>query len=294
MTNEEIIRMLEKAIKTNDSNCINKSIKDSGIIEMLSYVVEKDCHTPLFRVRPMYTKDEYSCSNVSNFSYNPTPKEEGRCNLTNDAVLYTALESRTAVQEMVKSDQAGSNIWLSIWLPKRPIKCLVFLFDSSEIEDEYTKEMHQQIVDSLRRNDPHFEDHLPLYQWISSQFLAENYIFSSQLCFELFKTYDIDGILYPSYAGRTHGLNLALKKEFADTQLCLKVVLSLKITEWNFPSEVKYMKLGESIIDGADNISWDSEVYPDGSALYISERKLRECVGTGGKIIFNHKFGVKI
>ena len=292
MNNEEIIEKLEDAIKTKDFQLIGDSIRESGIVDMLSYIVVKECHTPLFRVRPQSTREDYSCINIENFSYSPSPVG-GRCNLKDNVLLYTSLESKTAVQEMIRKDHVGNNIWLSLWLPKKPIRCLVFLFDSSEIQDDYTKSMHQDIVDNLKKTDANFEENLPLYQWISSQFLSEDYIFSSQFCFELFKVHDIDGILYPSYAGKSYGLNLVLTKEFADHQMLFQDILSLKIDEWNFPSEVKYLILGKSNIYENGNIEWFPFKYND-TAPFITERRLRENSETKVKIKFQHDFSIKL
>lgn len=292
MNNAQIIEMLEKAIKAKDYQLIGHSIRESGIIKKFNYVVIKECHTPLFRVRPQSTRENYQWSNIDNFSYNKSPKE-GRCNLIGNVLLYTALESKTAVQEMIRKDHVGNNIWLSLWLPKKPIKCFVFLFDSSKIQDDYTKSMHQEIVDNLKKADTDFEINLPLYQWISSQFLSEDYAFSSQLCFELFKTLDIDGILYPSYAGKRYGLNLVLTQKFADYQLGLQDILSLKIDEWNFPFEVKYMVLEKSNIYENGNIVW-SHLMSKNTALFITESCLREESKNKRTIRFQHNFSLKL
>jgi len=149
---------------------------------------------------------------------------------------------------MIRKEHVGNNIWLSLWLPKKPIRCLVFLFDSAEIQDDYTKIMHQDIVGNMKNTDAKFEENLLLYQWISNQFLSKDYIFSIQLCFELFKAHNIDGILYPNYAGKSHRLNLVLTKDFADNQMRFQDILSLIDHEWNFPDVVKYMILGKSQI----------------------------------------------
>jgi hypothetical protein len=287
---ENIIRKLENAIITNDSKIIKESILDSGIIEIMNYVLEKDFDSPSFRVRPQITRDIFPFTNIDHFSYNPSPKI-GRCNLENEALLYTALESKTAIQEMIREDHIGNNIWLSLWLPKKPIRCLVFLFDPSEIKDEYTKQMHQGIVDSIQLKDLNFEENLPLYQWVSNQFLSEDYSFSSQLCHELFKAHDIDGILYPSYAGKSHGLNLVLTKKFADTQLYFQDILSLKIDKWNFPYESKYMILGQSEILENGEIRWKAYEF-ETTAPFITEGRIQEKSKDKGKIQFKHDFSV--
>ncbi len=285
---EAIIKKLENAIKTKKDQLIGNSILESGIIGMLNHFVIKDYNTPLFRVRPQSTRDDYPFTKIENFSYAPSPTQ-GRCNLKNNVLLYTSLESKTAVQEMIRKDHVGNNIWLSLWLPKIPMKCLVFLFDSSEIQDDYTRTMHQQIVDNLKESDSNFEENLSLYQWISHQFLSDDYMFSSQLCFALFRAHDIDGILYPSYAGKSHGLNLVLTKEFVDNQLSLQDVLSLKIHEWHFPDKIKYMILSESCISEHGDISWSLIEYNENTFI-IREDRLRGTSETNGKIQFQHHF----
>lgn len=287
---KKIINKLEKAISTKDSEKIREAISDSGILEMMKYIVEKDCNSQLFRVRSQSTRDKFPCSNIDHFSYNPSPRI-GRCNKENEPLFYTSLESRTAVQEMIREELVGNNIWLSLWLPKKPMRCLVFLFDPSEIEDDYTKKMHHDIVDNLKIADPDFEEKLPLYQWVSSQFLSKDYSFSSELCHELFKAHNIDGILYPSYAGKSHGLNLVLTKDFADNQLYFQDILSLKIHEWKFPQESKYMILGESLIQENGDIKWLSYNY-DTTAPFITERRVLEKSIGKGKIQFDNNFSV--
>lgn len=291
MNNEEIIAKLEEAIKTENYQSVGDAIRESGIVDMLSYVVIKECDTPLFRVRPQSTRDNYPCINTNDFSYAPTPAL-GRCNLKDNALLYTALESKTAVQEMIRKDHVSQNIWLSLWLPKKSIRCLVFLFDSSEIQDDYTKTMHQNIVDNLKQTYTNFEENLSLYQWVSSQFLSEDYTFSSQLCFELFKAHKIDGILYPSYAGKSHGLNLVLTKDFADNHLYFKDILSLKIHKWDFPHVVKYMILGKSSISENGNINWLPYQFHD-VAPYITEKRLNDESRLNGRIEFKHDFSLE-
>jgi hypothetical protein len=287
---ENIINTLEKAIITKDSGKIRESISGSGIIEIMKHVVEKDCNSPLFRVRSQSTREKFPCSNIDHFSYNPNPNI-GRCNIENEPFLYTALESKTAVQEMIREEHVGNNIWLSLWLSNKPIRCLVFLFDPSEIEDIYTRKMHNDIVDNLKLTDSNFEENLPLYQWVSRQFLSEDYSFSSQLCHELFKAHDIDGIIYPSYAGKSHGLNLVLTKNFADNQVFFQDILSLKIHEWNFAHESKYMILGQSEIHENGDIQWTAYGYQT-TAPYITERRVREKSKEKGKIQFDHNFSI--
>lgn len=290
MNNNEIIEKLKEAIETKDSNCISKAIKESGIIDKLKYTVTKDCQAPLFRVRPHSTADDYPYTNVDHFSYNPMPKK-GRCNLDGEALLYTSLESKTAVFEMIRADHSGRNIWLSFWLPKNPMKCFVFLFDESEIQDEYTRSMHQDIVDNLKVLDPEFDKNLELYRWISEQFFVGNYDFSSQLCSELFKAHDIDGILYPSYAGSSHGLNLVIRKEFADEHIDFQCILSLKIEKWEFPFAVKYLLLGEAMKNEIRNLEWFNCLSNDNErGRYIIERRLREELNKIHKIDFSHDF----
>lgn len=287
---ESIISTLESAIETKDSLIIRESIKTSGIIEIMNHVVEKDNNIPLFRVRNQNTRESFPCSNIADFSYNPSPKI-GRCNVENEAYLYTGLESKTVIQEMIREEHVGNNIWLSLWLPRKAIRCLVFIFDPSEITDDYTKHIHQTLVESLKLKDSNFKENLPLFQWVSKKFLGDDYYFSSELCRELFIAHDIDGILYPSYAGKSHGLNLVLTKDFADNNLCFQDILSLKIHEWNFPEESKYMILGESIIQRNCNIEWKAYEF-EGTAPFITERRVLEKSEGKGKIQFNNNFGL--
>lgn len=287
---KNIISKLESAIETKDSQKIRESIKTSGVIEIMNHAVEKDNNTPLFRVRNQDTRESFPCSNIYDFSYNPSPKT-GRCNVENEAYLYTGLESKTAIQEMIRKEHVGNNIWLSLWLPKKPIRCLVFLFDPSEIEDDYTKQLHQTLVENLKVKDSNFIENLPLFQWVSKKFLGDDYSFSSELCRELFIAHDIDGILYPSYAGKSHGLNLVLTKDFADTELYFQDILSLKIHEWNFPEESKYMILGESIIQKNGNIEWKAYEF-GATAPFITERRVLEKSEGKGKIQFDSNFGM--
>lgn len=269
---DNIINKLEEAILTKNIEKIRKAILDCGIIELMGYAVQKDCDSWLFRVRSQSTGEEYPSNMVVNFSYNPEPKI-GRCNKENEPVLYTALESRTAVQEVIREDQEGRNIWLSIWQPKRPIRCLVFLFDPSKIRDKGTRKIYAYVVQELKKIDLDFEEKLPLYQWVSEQFLTEDYSFSSELCHSLFETHDIDGILYPSYAGKTHGLNLVLTKKFANDQLRFKDVLSLKIDEWGFPQRIRYMVIYESEINDG-NVKFKQIDRANGLTVYLSEKRI--------------------
>jgi len=73
MTNEGIIDKLEEAIKSKDYELIGNSIRESGIIDIFNYTVIKECDTPLFRVRPQSTRDDYPCSDIDNFSYAHSP-----------------------------------------------------------------------------------------------------------------------------------------------------------------------------------------------------------------------------
>lgn len=265
-----------------------KAITDTGITSHINHFIYKNYQAPLFRVRPGFA-DDFPINAKSNFGYAPNPKI-GRCNVDGEAVLYTALESKTAVLETMREEPISGNLWLSLWLPKREIKCLVFLFDSASIEDSFTRELNDSIIEQLMQQNENFEEYLPLYQWVSEQFLGDNHNFAGLLSSTLFEIHKIDGILYPSYAGKRNGINLVLSKHFVDTNLELSKVLHLKIHEWEFPERVQYLFLGKGEINKSGNITWNQEVYFE-TGIYITEKRMREKIVNDSKFFFIHEFG---
>ncbi len=272
-------RIIEE-IKSLDTSNISPEQIYSAILKKFDglqitvNIIPANTSIPIYRVTT-YEPEGKSLQSPSSFSYNPNPTELGRANLPNEHVFYGALHPYTCLKEM--KDKLSSNYYLSEWeyTPKKDFNIALFNAHVNMSEDTiasviskgyetgvrsmFKESINPEIVDQYWYAIKSFSK---LFTEPDSKYYPITAAISSNWLYKLKnKGIDIGMLMYPSVTSQNKEINLAIRKDIADSEeFKLKAVTKFHVSPQNFLGD-KTVIQERGFNDSANLITWKKPQY---------------------------------
>ncbi len=192
----------------------------------------------VYRVRINIDSEKENSSLIKTYSYPPSfICKKNRANIEKYPVFYCSENKMTSLREM--DPKANDIVYLSIWRfnSKRDVYIVPILpnnLGSANYWQPLAKDMHNYFSEFNKKvGENKFKELTKLFEIISDYFIQNNYPLTSWFANKyLYKTNNIDLILYPSFANSKKTCSIAIHPNFVDRYLELEKIYILKITEF--------------------------------------------------------------
>lgn len=233
----------------------------------------------LYRVRLNVNPSLENILLNTTFSYPPPNfcRVNGRANLKGKSVFYCSDSGLTAIYE--SKPKPGDTVVLSIWKVKadREVKAALFLPENIKNENHWSaeaKDLHNYLKNQIRFLNSEKDEQINLLNaFVCDRFVEESnpYALTSWLSdYALYRDFEIDLIVYPSFITGSVFCNLAIHPNFIDRFVRLEKLFQFKIESISIQT-IDYA-LGLVGTPGPTNIIWKEVSLTD--AEYF-EKKLR-------------------
>lgn len=231
-----------------------QEVSDEEMLKWLNEVCPQICHIEMsisapiniIRARCEYDYTKASIKYPCNISFPPEPEEyekhkikRGRCNVEGKAVFYGVIKDKesnendvfkVAVKETSKiyhNNTCGfekEDAVLSTWAVKKTFRALIFVHHEAFASPHSLLAELREKFEIEIENDPQRDDLIEFAKFFSSEFAknvgsnSDHEYRLSSLFSNLHFTKGLDAILYPSVRGSGDFINIAIRKELADSR----------------------------------------------------------------------------
>ncbi len=208
--------LLKDLMKENGNGAIIKKISETFgdyFIYSLNFEDKNNDDFRVYRFVPEHPKLKKDPNDISNYSYNPTPRR-GRANLENNPVFYCSFEPLTAIEETKKL--GTENYYISTWRIKKRFDAFLLIYDTSARTDFLSEKINNKLTTQLK----------------SMGKKADWYKYQQKKITDLF-TYEGDKF-YNISSAIAHNLLYSSRKQGINVPVIIYPSVSKNHTEYNF------------------------------------------------------------